>query len=157
MRAKKKPAKKKSAKKTKAKRRDTRFKKGVTPKGAIPFKAGNKAAAGHGRPPNIGSPRAMLKRYAEMVAPEKLRKQIGHVYPELSKQDIDRLSWAEVIALAHLAKSASGDIPAATQAYKQIDDSGKEHASIEFAEPLKDAARSFTSEVIRLAQRSEKK
>ena len=154
MRAKKKPAKKKS--KTQAKRRDTRFKPGVIPEGSSPFQKGNKAAVGHGRPPAIGSPRAMLKHYAEKIAPEKLRKEIKAWYPELTKDELHRLSWAETVALALLAKSAGGDVLAITQALKQIDDSGKDRAEIEFTEPIEEAARDFSSRMASLAKRKRK-
>ncbi len=134
----------------------TRFKPGeLPPVGAPPFAMGNTAGVGHGRPPNIGSPRAMLKKYAERTAPEKLRRQIAKLYPELTKQERDALSWAEAIALSLLEKSASGDVSATTQAIKNIDDGGRERTQIEIGESVQDAARDFTGEIARLSERSE--
>lgn len=113
-----------ASKKAKGKRRGdiaTRWKKGETPKGAIPFQKGNKLGVGHGRPPNIGSPRAQLKRFAEEVAPAKVRKAIKKAIPEL---DVDALSWAEVTAIRHWMLAAGGNLGAIIQTYKQIDDDG---------------------------------
>lgn len=152
-----KKAAKKKAKKARVKRgKDTRFKPGVRPSVGTPFEKGNTAGVGHGRPPSIGSPRARLKHYAECKAPEKLRRAIAKAYPELTKKELDGLSWADAIALSLLAKSASGDVSAAALAIKNIDDSGRERTQIEFGEDARVAARDFTEGIARLAQRIDK-
>jgi len=73
----------------------------------------------------VNSPRAQLKLYAERIAPEKLRKEFAQLMPEL---DTSSLTWAQLVALAHLDKAAHGDMTAVIQAYKQVDDSGKDTA-----------------------------
>ena len=105
--------------KTGGKGRDTRFKKGNSVGEATRFQPGS--PGGPGRPPSLGSPRTQLKRYAEELAPEKLRKQIQKQVPDLDVQD---LSWAQVIAIVHLLKAADGDMAALNTVYKQLEDSG---------------------------------
>ena len=111
----------KKAKTTGKQRNDRRFKPGN--KVGHRFKKGD--PGGPGRPPSINSPRAQLKLYAERIAPEKLRKEFAQLMPEL---DTSSLTWAQLVALAHLDKAAHGDMTAVIQAYKQVDDSGKDTA-----------------------------
>jgi len=115
--AKKKKTAKKTALETTAKQRKGQFKKGN--KIGHRFKAGE--PGGPGRPPSISSPRAQLKKYAEEKAPQKLRDALKKIVPEIDASD---LTWAQVIALAHLIKAAQGDMTAIIQMYKQADDGG---------------------------------
>ncbi len=86
--------------KTGVKRRsDGRFAKGNSIGDKTRFQPGD--PGGPGRTPSINSPRAQLKLYAERIAPEKLRKKLAQLMPEL---DTSSLTWAQVIALAHLDK-----------------------------------------------------
>ncbi len=80
-----------------------------------------------GRPPNAGSPRAQLKRYAEETAPKRLRSQIRKHMPDV---DVQHLTWAQLIALAHLLQATKGDMTALNAIYKQIDDQGVDLAEI---------------------------
>ncbi len=109
----------KTSKTTGKRRKDTRFKVGN--KIGHRFKKGD--PGGPGRPPAIESPRAQLKKYAEEIAPEKLRKALARTLPGL---DTKSLTWAQLVALSHLRKAAAGDMGAIAQMYRQIDDSGSD-------------------------------
>ena len=100
-------------------RKDGRFATGNTVGEQTRFQAGGRG--GPGRPPNLGSPRAQLKRFAEEIAPKKLRQRIQRQIPGI---DTDSLTWAEAIALVHLVKAAEGDMTALNAIYKQLEDSG---------------------------------
>ena len=120
--AKKKKTAKKAAKKTAIQTADKQRSSGK-------FQKGNKIGprfqkggpGGPGRPISIASPREQLKKYAEEKAPQKLRDALKKIVPEIDASD---LTWAQVIALAHLIKAAQGDMTAIIQMYKQADDGG---------------------------------
>lgn len=132
--SKRKPARKKARSKTTQEQAGIRRKK---PRGE-PFQKGNAAGkktqwkpgeSGNteGRPPGVGSPRHQLKRYAEETAPKRLRTQIRKHMPDV---DVEHLTWAQLIALAHLLQAAKGDMTALNAVYKQIDDQGVDVAEI---------------------------
>jgi len=100
-------------------RRDGRFATGNSIGESSRFRAGG--PPGPGRPPNLGSPRAQLKRYAEQIAPEKLRRRIQQQLPDLN---VEEISWAESVAIAHLIEAASGNMAAIALVFRQVDDSG---------------------------------
>jgi hypothetical protein len=63
----------------------------------------------------------MLRYYAEQVAPEKFRDLVQKAYPGM---DVSALTWAEVVAIAHLEKAAEGNLFAIGDIYKHLDDDG---------------------------------
>ncbi len=132
--SKRKPARKKTISKTaqeqavirRKKTKKTTFQKRNTAGEKTQWKPGQSGNP-EGRPPNAGSHRAQLKRYAEETAPKRLRTQIRKHMPDF---DVEHLTWAQLIALAHLLQAAKGDMTALNAIYKQIDDQGVDVAEI---------------------------
>jgi len=100
-------------------RQDGRFVKGNSIGESTRFQSGG--LGGPGRTPNLGSPRAQLKHYAEQIASDTVRQRIRRQIPDI---ETDNLTWAEAIALVHLVKAANGDMAALNSIYKQLEDSG---------------------------------